>query len=83
MDFTFEVFTGIILDMAMLALVFNLVRKREHGSTAERFTAICMGLGFMIWCISKAISGNYGIFAIAALGFMLSYTAFVFTFSRE
>ena len=49
MDFTFEVFTGIILDMAMLALVFNLVRKRAHGSAAERFTAVCMGLGFMIW----------------------------------
>ena len=45
---------------------------------------VLMGLGFLTYCISKAINGgSYTVLTLAALGFMLSYMAFVFTFSRE
>ena len=84
MIFAFEVIMGIVLDLAMLIMVFNLAYKRAHGSSVERITALCMGLGFLIYCISKIVSGSgYAMFTIAALGFMLSYTAFIFTFSWE
>lgn len=84
MIFAFEVIMGIVLDLAMLIMVFNLAYKRAHGSSVERITALCMGLGFLIYCISKIVIGSgYAMFTIASLGFMLSYTAFIFTFSWE
>ena len=83
MKFALEVFTVVMLDMAMLVMVFNLAYKKAHGSAVERFAAVCMGLGFLLCCISKIISGGYAVFTLGTLGFMLSYTAFVFTFSRE
>ena len=84
MNFVLEVFTSVLLDIAMLLMVLNLVHKNAHGTAAERFTAVSMGLGFLTYCISKAINGgSYTVLTLAALGFMLSYMAFVFTFSRE
>lgn len=84
MGYVFEIFTDIMLDLAMLAMVLNLVVKKAHGDIAERFVTAGMGLGFLVCCISKGLSGSgYMLLTLTALGFMLSYTAFVFTFSRE
>lgn len=84
MKLALEIFAEIMLDMAMLMMIFNLIRKQLYGSAAERLTAASMGVGFLIYCISKVLcNGSYVVFVLAMLGVMLSYTAFVFAFSRE
>ena len=84
MSFAFEFFTDIMLDAAMLIMVLSLARRGAHGSRFERLTAFCMGIGFLLYCAAKAVSGaSCTLFVLAVLGFMLSYTAFLFAFSRE
>lgn len=84
MKFAIEVLTCVMLDAAMLVLVFNLAYRRANGNKTERFISASMGLGFLACCISKAVStGGYAVLVLAALGFMLSYSAFVFTFSQD
>ena len=84
MKFALEVLTCVMLDAAMLVFVFELVRKRAKGNASKRITSACMGLGFLICCISEVMrTDGYAVFVLGALGFMLSYTAFVFTFSQD
>lgn len=79
-----EIFTEIMFDAAVIIMIFKIVHNIKNDNLTERFTAITMGFGFLIYCILKVWSGGTGAaFILAALGFMLSYTAFVFTFSRE
>ncbi len=79
-----EIFTEIMFDAAVIIMIFKIVHNIKNDNLTERFTAITMGFGFLIYCILKVLSGGTGAaFILAALGFMLSYTAFVFTFSRE
>ena len=79
-----EIFTEIMFDAAVIIMIFKIVHNIKNDNLTERFTAITMGFGFLIYCILKVLSGGTGAaFIFAALGFMLSYTAFVFTFSRE
>ncbi len=84
MNITLEMIIGILLDIAMLLFILNIVHKINSRNTTERFTALTMGVGFLIYCISRAIAGeSYALLIPGALGFMLSYTAFLFTFSQE
>lgn len=79
-----EIFTEIMFDAAVIIMIFKIVHNIKNNNLTERFTAITMGFGFLIYCILKAMSGgSWAAFILALLGFMLSYTAFVFTFSRE
>ena len=79
-----EIFTEIMFDAAVIIMIFKIVYNIKNDNLTERFTAITMGFGFLIYCILKVLSGGTrAAFILAALGFMLSYTAFVFTFSRE
>lgn len=84
MNFLLEIVMGIMLDAAMLVLVIKLACKKDKSGAGDRFAATAMGCGFLVYCILKAvICMNYAVLTLAALGFMLSYTAFVFTISEE
>ena len=84
MSNVFEIIMEVMFDAAMLALVVFLAFNIGKGSVKMRFTAALMSIGYLIYGADKIVSGgSYAAFVLKVLGFMLSYTAFVFTFSRE
>lgn len=81
---TLEIITEMLLDAGMLALVFSIAKSIAEPHSSERAVSAAMGAGFLICCISQVMThGSYAVFILAALGFMLSYTSFLLTFSRE
>ncbi len=84
MDMAAQMLMDVMLDLVMVVMICKLLSEKMHGSTAERIIALSMGAGFFVSCISNAVCGGSGfILILTALGFMLSYTALVFTFSKE
>lgn len=76
----FEVIMGIFFDAGMLAMVVHLARHIDEDSGRVRFTAAVFAIGFFLGMISKCVvGGSYIVLALYALGFVLSYTAVVFT----
>ena len=49
-----------------------------------RFASATMALGFVCACVGEFLAGiNVALLILSFLGFMLSYTAFVFSFPRR
>lgn len=80
MDYLFEIAMEVVFDAAMFYLMFKTVIK---GGIAARLLSVTVGIGFIAFAAFNAVSGAYIGFILALLGFMLSYSTFVFTFSRE
>ncbi len=81
---TLEIITEILFDAGMFALAFSIAKSIAAPHKSERAVSAAMGAGFLICCVSQVVThGSYAVFILAALGFMLSYTSFLLTFSRE
>ncbi len=84
MALTLEIFTEIMFDAAMLIFVLQLARHIGQKVPGAGFTSVLTGIGFILYGIAKCVSGgSYAVYILSLLGFMLSYTAFIFTFSKE
>ena len=84
MALTLEIFTEIMFDAAMLIFVLQLARHIGQKVPGAGFTSVLTCIGFILYGIAKCVSGgSYAVYILSLLGFMLSYTAFIFTFSKE
>lgn len=84
MESFFEILTVLMLDAAAAVLIFVILKADTLPKSAYRFSATAMALGFLIGTVGKRLlDENYPVMLLFALGFMLSYTAFVFTFPQR
>ena len=76
----FEIIMGIFFDAGMLAMVVHAAQHIGEETGRVRFTAAVFAIGFFLGMIAKCVvGGSYIALALYALGFVLSYTAVVFT----
>lgn len=81
MDGVFEIITDIMLDLSMFVLVAGILRGGHGRNTEYRIISATFAIGFLVSLIGKYIAGGGCAAAVlCALGFMLAYAAFVFTF---
>lgn len=75
-----EMAGDICLDIAMAILLWNLICKSRRCIPGARLIAIAFGIGFAIGTVESGLRGLNVFIIPDALGFILSYTAFLFTF---
>ncbi len=82
METIIEAIMGVMFDAAMVLLIMRLLGAAEKEEKKKyRFISAVFVVGFLLGTASKCLSGGSPLTLILfALGFMLSYTAFVFTF---
>lgn len=81
METIIEAIMGVMFDAAMVLLIMRLLGAEKEEKKKYRFISAVFAVGFLLGTISKCLSGGSPLTLILfALGFMLSYTAFVFTF---
>ena len=81
MNITLELVADICVDLAMAVLLWNLISKDAKPISGSRLIAVTFSIGFVVGTISAGLRGSIPLVISDALGFMLSYTAFIFTFS--
>ena len=72
---------GIFWDIALLRLTLRTVRRAGERNESVQFTALTFGMGSALGVAFCALSGLTA--PMFALGFMLSYAAFVFTLPEK
>mgnify|MGYP006886765848 FL=1 len=80
MEITLELIADICVDIAMAILLWNLISKKGKLIPCARLLSATFGIGFIIGTIAAGIRGINAFIIPDALGFILSYTAFLFTF---
>lgn len=82
MELVFELITAALFDLSMLLLVLRLAAGKGHTNQGfYRFLSATFGVGFLMSIAANRIAnGSIADLVLLMLGFMLSYTAFVFTF---
>lgn len=80
MNVTLELIADICVDLAMAILLWKLIAKGGKPIPGSRLIAATFGIGFVAGTIAAGLRGAVPLVILDALGFMLSYTAFLFTF---
>ena len=80
MNIALELIADICVDLAMAILLWKLISKSGKPIPGSRIIAATFGIGFVMGTISAGLRGALPLVVPDALGFMLSYTAFLFTF---
>ncbi len=80
MEITLELIADICVDIAMAILLWNLISKKGKRIPCARLLSETFGIGFIIGTVAAGIRGINAFIIPDALGFILSYTAFLFTF---
>lgn len=80
MEITLELIADICVDIAMAILLWNLISKKGKRIPCARLLSATFGIGFVIGTVAAGIRGINALIVPDALGFILSYTAFLFTF---
>ena len=80
MEITLELIADICVDIAMAILLWNLISKKGKRMRCARLLSATFGIGFIIGTVAAGIRGINAFIIPDALGFILSYTAFLFTF---
>lgn len=76
----FETAMCVMLDTAVFFIMLNVIKNNGKNETFGRLAALNFGTGFLTGLAAKFISGGSAvIICLYALGFMLSYAAFVFS----
>lgn len=68
-----------LFDLAMLGMTLELARGERSARPHARMLALVMGVGFLIGAVNHCCAGGTVALLLYALGFMLSYTAFLLT----
>ena len=74
---------GIFWDIALLRLTLRTVRRAGERNESVQFSALTFGMGSALGVAFCALSGLTAPMIAFALGFMLSYAAFVFTLPEK
>lgn len=80
MEVTLELIADICIDIGMAVLLWNLISKKGKRIPCARIISATFGVGFIIGTVAAGIRGINAFIIPDALGFVLSYTAFLFTF---
>lgn len=83
MSSTLELIADICVDLAIAVLLWNLISKDGKPISGSRLIAATFSIGFVVGTISAWLRGAVPSVIPDALSFMLSYTAFLFTFPRR
>lgn len=84
MQSVLEIIMNVFLDAAMLFLVLHLLKTQDCKKKNYRLASGTFAVGFALGAVAKCFSkGNPSSIIMYALGFMLAYTAFVFTFPEK
>ena len=78
MELALELITDICIDIGMAILLFTLIRKSGKRIPGARLLSATVGLVF--GTIAAGMRGINAFVIPDALGFILSYSAFLFTF---
>ncbi len=79
-----NIIMAVMVDIATAVLVLKLVTDAIARNGWTRFASATMALGFVCACVGEFLAGiNVALLILSFLGFMLSYTAFVFSFPRR
>mgnify|MGYP004556497369 CR=1 FL=1 len=71
----------VMFDLGILLMIINIMRNKMSDKAVYRFISLGFAAGFIAETVSRYIHpGNTALFCLSVIGFMLSYTAFVFTF---
>lgn len=80
----FEAIMVASLDAAVFSMLLYLAPNVEAHTARARLTTIVFGIGFLLGLVSNVLAGgSHPVLILFALGFMLSYTAFLFTLSGK
>lgn len=83
MEIILEFAADICIVIGMAILLRNLISKQGKRIPGARLISATFGIGFIIGTVAAGIRG-INIFIIPdALGFIISYTAFLFTFPKK
>ncbi|HBF14189.1 MAG TPA: hypothetical protein DDW30_00610 [Clostridiales bacterium] len=80
MKLALELITDICLNIAMATLLVGLIRRRGERIPCARLLSATVGLGFVFGTVAAGMRGINAFVIPDALGFILSYSAFLFTF---
>ena len=81
MELLLEILMGVLLDAAMLLLVLHLMKATNAERKHYCFLSGTFTAGFLCGIAASYLAGSgYIVLTLFAIGFMLSYTAFVFSF---
>ena len=80
MEIALELIADICVDIGMAIFLWNLIRKNGKRIPCARLISTTFGVGFVIGTVAAGIRGMSVFIIPDALGFLLSYTAFLFTF---
>lgn len=80
MELALELITDICMDIGMAILLVSLIRRGGAWVPGARLLSATVGLGFVFGTIAAGMRGINAFVIPDALGFILSYSAFLFTF---
>ncbi len=84
MELVLEIVMGVLLDAAMGILVVHLLRSSREEKKSCRPDALTFAVGFAFGAVSKCFAGgSCAAMMLYVLGFMLAYTAFLFTLPEK
>ena len=80
MEFVLELILYICLDIAAAILLYGIARRGNRSVPCGRLIAGMFGLGFVFATIASGVRGMSVFLVPDIIGFVLSYSAFIFTF---
>ena len=83
MELALELITDICMDIGMAILLASLIRRGGARVPGARLLSATVGLGFVFGTIAAGMRGVNAFVIPDALGFILSYSAFLFTFPEK
>ncbi len=84
MELLFEVLMSVMLDAAMIVLILKLIKMPGEKRKNYRVLSGTFAAGFIFGIAAKCLFAQSHLVTILfAVGFILAYTAFVFTFPEK
>lgn len=79
-----EIIMVAMLDSAMLILLLNTLKRPCTEKKNSRFVSVAFAVGFALGIVGKCLEKcSIAAIILYALGFMLAYTVFLFTFPEK
>lgn len=79
-----EIFMGIFFNAAIFAEMTSIIGSIGNNSVKSRFITLTFATGFLLAVIYQCVKGaNIIALILFALGFMISYASFIFTFPEK
>lgn len=77
---TLEIVMGIFLNAATLSEIVSVISGSPETLRQKRFVTLTLAVGFLLGVITECVrNNNMTALILFALGFMLSYAAFILT----